>query len=308
MLWNVEDDEAETGAEWTTVRFSTVPGLLYSLQSSEDLTVWNDDAVLYGYGHELHLALFERVPPPPPPPGFDPPPPPPPVVLASLRAAPSTTTGTVLSWRSIDDPGVQVFHQIPGELVEEWNRRPFTFHEEEGIRLFIMSAGYPMDPPTVPMTLGPQDQAVADAFSAALPTLNQQAIEAVALAEMAPPPPPPTPGARRFYRLSRLAIDSDGDGLPDWYEFGTSGTEPFLADTDGDGADDHAEHLAFTDPRSASSGGAVLADPDSRRRFENARYALVRLDPGNAGYPVQFKGMSASGQVVWTDDNDASWL
>ncbi len=309
LVWSVEDYEAETGAQWLTLRFPTVPGMLYSLQSSSDLSSWDDDAVFYGLGHELHLALFEKVPPPPPPPGEDPPAPLPPATMVTLRAEPSTSSGTVLMWRSLADPDLQIVHAVTGEMVEAWDRQPFYWHQQGDVQLFIMSARYPFDPPPLPMALEPEDQAVADAFSAALPELNQQVTENVEQAELAPPPPPPSPGARRFYRLARVVTDTDGDGLPDWYEFGVSGTEAFLADTDGDGADDHLEHLAFSDVRSASSGGSVLVDPDSQRRFENTRYALVRLDPDNvvSTYP-RFKGMSASGQVVWKDGNDASWL
>ncbi len=43
-------------------------------------------------------------------------------------------------------------------------------------------------------------------------------------------------------------IDTDGDGLYDWYEF-LVGTNATLWDTDGDGVNDGAELAAGTNPR-----------------------------------------------------------
>ena len=45
--------------------------------------------------------------------------------------------------------------------------------------------------------------------------------------------------------------DSDGDGLPDWYER-MIGTSLMAADTDGDGVSDFAEIQAGTNPRATS--------------------------------------------------------
>ena len=55
---------------------------------------------------------------------------------------------------------------------------------------------------------------------------------------------------------SMAHVDSDGDGIPDWWEmlhFGNLTTANATSDTDGDGVSDLAEYLADTDPN----------DPDS---------------------------------------------
>jgi hypothetical protein len=53
--------------------------------------------------------------------------------------------------------------------------------------------------------------------------------------------------------------DDDGDGLPDSYEAGISGTDPLKSDTDGDGFSDGVEVGAGSDPNDPASapGGSI---------------------------------------------------
>jgi uncharacterized membrane protein YjfL (UPF0719 family) len=52
--------------------------------------------------------------------------------------------------------------------------------------------------------------------------------------------------------------DTDGDGLNDWDEVRTYGTNPLLKDSDGDGVDDADEIAAGTDPNSKLPIGGLL--------------------------------------------------
>ena len=70
------------------------------------------------------------------------------------------------------------------------------------------------------------------------------------------------------------APDTDGDGLADRVERDIHGTDPYAADSDGDGADDGAEIAAGTDPLNTDSDGDGLSDG-----FEIAH----GLDPVSAG-------------------------
>ena len=55
-------------------------------------------------------------------------------------------------------------------------------------------------------------------------------------------------------------LDSDGDGLPDWFEL-LIGTDPFKRDTDGDGLSDFEEIFIYhTNPLLSDSDGDGFTD------------------------------------------------
>ena len=62
LTWNLEDYEDERGEVWTTARFETLRGALYTLQSSPDLDSWIPLQSFYALSSELHLALFSQTP------------------------------------------------------------------------------------------------------------------------------------------------------------------------------------------------------------------------------------------------------
>lgn len=61
-------------------------------------------------------------------------------------------------------------------------------------------------------------------------------------------------GATRFWRVRRIDPDTDGDGVTDFGEWQSLGTDPMAADSDGDGQSDAAEVAAGTDPRDSFNG------------------------------------------------------
>ncbi len=72
---------------------------------------------------------------------------------------------------------------------------------------------------------------------------------------------PVVPGGSSLAGLIVLDVDTDSDGLPDWYETNLYATNPALADSDGDGLDDGLEVLQLgTDPTLADSDGDGFDD------------------------------------------------
>jgi hypothetical protein len=89
--------------------------------------------------------------------------------------------------------------------------------------------------------------------------------------------------------------DSDGDGIPDWYEEQYSGSNTGLVahlDGDGDGPDAYAEWVALTDPTDSNSffhvsavlpvaGGMVLEWGSSSSRVYHIGWQGSLTDPTN---------------------------
>jgi hypothetical protein len=72
---------------------------------------------------------------------------------------------------------------------------------------------------------------------------------------------PLVPGGETSSGIVVIDGDTDGDGLPDWYEDNLLGSDPTQADTDGDGLDDGVEVLQLgTDPTQADSDGDGFDD------------------------------------------------
>ncbi len=293
LIWNLADHEAETGAKWRTVDFPTVPGVLYELQTSEDLVAWTSQETIYGLGHNLHLSLFELEEAPPAAPGAGQPFVFPPRVNVFMLARPARDGGIVLSWRSLEVGGPMLHRWVSGDLDPAWQRMPFYSRLFGSHYLFVgASIQSPVARPEVENQLSSTDSAAVSIFVDNLAAMNAEVAANLVNATAMPPPPPADPGAKRFYRLNRSAIDSDNDGIPDWYELRDVASDPFVADTDGDGASDGEEIDRFTSPTDASSGSSSSTGLSAKDRFTSATYALLPL-PGNN--PI---GMCEGGQVV----------
>ena len=110
---------------------------------------------------------------------------------------------------------------------------------------------------------------------------------------------PPYEGDSGFFRLG-TRDDTDGDGLPDAYERIVSGTDPLLADSDGDHLSDLWEIWNETDPLDAGDG---LSDADGDGLSFWREVLELYTDPDC--WDTDGDGISDSGELtLGTDPTD----
>ena len=103
----------------------------------------------------------------------------------------------------------------------------------------------------------------------------------------------PTPGSAN----QAVSQDSDGDGIPDWWEnlhgLNAGNAADAVLDTDGDGQNNKAEYLAGTDPRNANDAlrASITATVPGQMHIQFTAQA-------NVGYTIQYKNLLT----------DATWL
>jgi hypothetical protein len=119
--------------------------------------------------------------------------------------------------------------------------------------------------------------------------------------------------------LGAFLPDSDGDGLPDWWEqlhFGSPTAADRDADTDGDGLSNWKEYIAGTNPRDAASSlefvrvteespGVVVVEWSSvvGKKYTLLRSPTLSTDPRD--YDELQSGIDAQGTVTSYRDTTA---
>lgn len=240
--------------------------MLYTVESSNDLSNWTTQDELYGLGNEYVVTMREYLPPPP---GTPPIIRPAPATNVSLRVQPASGAagGSAVSWPSLDHGGPVVV-RIAGEMDAAWNRIPIFSNRFAAYNFFFWHPGVAAAPPAQNPPLGPKDTAMLAVLEASVSEINLQIAASILQSRNAPLPAPPDPNSKHFWRVKVDAdIDTDQDGSPDWaeYEIATHGTgmlvsgvvgDAFDADTNGDGIPDGDQLDADLD------GTADAKDPD----------------------------------------------
>lgn len=282
--------QATDGSYQRCLVFRTVPGVVYTVEASNNLLSWAPVTGIYGLGHDVAMPMFQTTAPPPPPSG---PPPPPPVSLASiklvsLRMVPADDPegGTVVSWPSLTGSG-SVVCRIPETLTAAWNGVPLYAEQFGAWYFFVSHPPYPLVPPEENPELTGDDAAMLASLRENLPTMNTQVATSVERARNTPPPAPPDPNSRRFWRIKAdWSKDTDRDGSPDWLEHLKAGTPPYppyqpgvwilrpdpdMSDTDRDGTPDgyqfDSDGDGTADPWDADPGDMDLGASDPLWRY-----------------------------------------
>jgi hypothetical protein len=195
----------------------TTPGVGYTVEFSNDLSIWIKQDEIYGLGQEYAVTMREFTPAPPPPPGTPPAVPPQPAINASIRMQPvfGEGGGTVVSWASFDHGAPVVIH-INGNMDLGWMSVPLYVRSFSNCSFFVGHPGNGIAPVGGNPVLGPKDSAMLAALEESLPAMNQEVAASVIRARNAPPPAPPDPDSKRFWRVHLDAtLDTDQDGSPD---------------------------------------------------------------------------------------------
>lgn len=274
LVWNMAEYEADTGAQWKTVRFPTLPGALYTLTSSPDLENWQAVQSFYALGDELELALFEQVPAPVTNSGGENQEPPEevePIKHFQFLLSPLSGGGIQVTWTSRDENSSGFTHTqiLPATLDPAWDFLPFYTGGYDQFFFFVgMIRNDPIDPVTVTTTTLEPASIDSEAFQRLqleFGTIQQTVANNYTIAQNSPVPPPPHPNSKSFYRIERTLPDSDGDGLPDYYEHSVQQGDPFNSDQNGNGISDGYDDWDGdgTSNLDEFEGGSDANDPNS---------------------------------------------
>lgn len=308
-----EDIPASDDSVQRSFVFRTIPGVVYQVETSHDLSTWASGPEIYGLGHEHIVPLLEVTAPPPPDPSN------PPVLFVpfktvGLRIQPEsgTTDGIILSWPSLDHGGSMIY-RVPGTLHQAWTEA-FLFAQRYDDYYFFIH--HPLNSAPAPIqntVLGSIDSEMIATFEAHLADMNLLVAASQARARATPDPAPPSPDARLFVRVSAdWSRDTDGDGSPDWIEeaIAADASHPqhalantFSADTDVNGAADGSQ-IDFDEDGTPDILDAAISD--SAIYWEKGpvpRYAVFPLPnyQGDDGIEVPWQ-ITNSNAVLYTDD------
>lgn len=219
--------------------------------------------------------------------------------------------GIVLSWNSLDD-GKPTLHYFPDAFqVTGWGAMNGYVRRFGDYEFLISDPPLPQTPPVENPFHGPLDTAMLAEFGARFDEMNADVAASIARTAATPAIPAP-PGERRFWRLAvDSSRDSDGDGTPDWLEFGQlfaeaaggAGLEgpspdPYNDDTDGDGIPDGKQR--------SSDGDGIPDDADADmndpmiawRKKQPVRFALFPIPLEAGEIPLQ---INSRGEVLLSD-------
>lgn len=226
------------------LKFDTILGYGYRLYATGDLVTWSPvDPPFYGFGGEYSVNVLTVPEPGSPPPNPVPAPPSFQPVLEEF-----INGKTLVSFTGESSQPFQVLLDasfsdlwITGSYYDEVSERQFTWLRMNGSQYF---------PAYESLTLAALPQVEQDKVTAFIDAHDD--IVAAGAAQSGGIAEPPPPGSARYWRVQREEIDTDGDGLMDWVEFGL-GLSPFNNDSDFDSHGDGREVTGGSNPLDGTS-------------------------------------------------------
>ena len=301
----------ETAPDTRVLSLNWDPGYGMILERSQDLTNWEKVDWHYTFGETVAYELFRVIDENEPPPAVDPNALPVHSSTFLYRSLPNGL-GLVVSWpRQGADPARVVLpelslpeggvtHPVCGK---NWDSATATWNFT-----MVYQGEIAVAPPSS-TDLNDHEMAMLASFRSVWPLIRADFENAQAQAENRRPLEPAPAEDSYYWRVTRVVLDSDGDGLKDHEELARDEpTNPFDEDTDNDGVLDGAEVEAGTDP----NGHATITDSDgdgvpdehdadagdpavSWRKVPDTDYVILKLDrpfPSSMAASLPFLGLT----------------
>jgi Bacterial TSP3 repeat len=295
------------------VVWKTQPGLLYELESGSGLAVWASAYSQYGMGQQIN-ARVRTGPATPENPS------PPTLTLPQFSFVVNRLSGgasSLVSWR---DTGGQYSAQVALSFVISglppvWDATITPTAPDTPYRLsfFVNTVTYQAgQTPPVTDPLPPAQQVRLNKLTAAYAFLqaNPQGTPGAAGG-----PTTTLAGADRYYRVRVAYTDSDGDGLYDHQELNPTDpahcSNPFLADSDGDGYSDADEYANGTTASHAASKPFDPMSPPAAQWYVGtmeAYWPKFLRDPGEVLFSNQVAQVTAAATALADGSFDLPFL
>lgn len=283
-------EEVVNGETFKSLRFETEEDLFYQVEQTSDLQSWTEIFSIDGLGGAVTIPMVQTTGQQPPP-GTN--------SLeqkgVTIHLSPTTSNGTLLSWRSLDLRYLVQHHLSSIDLDQTWNTAPLVNYLTADYYMGVVRSSNPVNAPTALPPLLTEDSALVSQFVSEYSNIANgvggNGTIGVPIANAS------------FFRIRVSEADIDRDGIPDRIERlplpnGTD-TDRLKPDTDGDGYWDGAETAQNKDPKDPND------HPDPQTR------PLTNLS-GPSGPPLQFDpvevGFHEKNHVLQSDNGKINYV
>jgi hypothetical protein len=213
----------ENDEKFNAFAFTTVPGVVYTIERSNDLKNWTKLESYYGYGQRIIKPMVKLAEAPSSPTSGNPPPslpPAPPIKIVGMNMRFATGGGIILVWTSLDDSTQKIHHFANLTLNPEWNIYMAYCRRVENY-FFCIGFPYISSAPQANVNHGAADAAMLACFEANFPAMITEIEDSVEKAKLYVPVPPITDlNNSGFFRVhADWSVDTDSDFSYDWMEW-----------------------------------------------------------------------------------------